>query len=136
VVFASSDTAQYRVVDAATGQPAQAPGSTLAYVFGSPTIAGDTVLLGVLNGSLQARDGADGRVLWTFRTEAARTDRDWALAADGRFNAGLLFASAWGDAANEGTRRQEGVGSFFATPLVVDGTVYVGSADANLYAIE
>jgi eukaryotic-like serine/threonine-protein kinase len=136
VYFATSDTARYQVVDAASGQPAQAVGSTQAYVFGSPTIAGDTVLLGVLNGSLQARDRADGRVLWEFRTAAAQANRDWVLAADGRFNSGLLFASSWGDRSAEGARRQEGVGSFFATPLVADGTVFIGSADSNFYAIE
>jgi outer membrane protein assembly factor BamB len=136
VYFATSDTAQYRVVDAATGQAAQAMGSTQAYVFGSPTVAGDTVLLGVLNGSLQARDRADGRVLWEFRTEAAKADRNWVLSADGKFNSGWLYPSAWGDLSNDGTRRQDGVGSFYATPLVAGGTVYIGSADANVYAIE
>ena len=136
VFFATSDTAQYRVVDAATGQPAQATGSTQAYVFGSPTIAGDTVLLGMLNGSLQARDRADGRVLWEFRTDAAKANRGWVLSAEGRFNSGLLYASGWGDLSNDGTRRQDSVGSFYATPLVVAGTVYIGSADANVYAIE
>jgi len=136
VYFATSDTARYHVVDAATGRPAQAVGSTQAYVFGSPTIAGNTVLLGVLNGSLQARDRTDGRVLWEFRTDAAKANRDWVLSADGRFNSGLLFTSSWGDASAEGARRQESVGSFFATPLVADGTVFIGSADSNFYAIE
>ena len=136
VHFATSDTARYQVVDAATGKPAQAVGSTQAYVFGSPTIAGDTVLLGVLNGTLQARDRLDGRVLWEFRTEAAKANRGWVLSADGRFNAGLLFPSSWGDESAEGARRQESVGSFFATPLVADGTVFIGSADSNVYAIE
>ena len=136
VYFATSDTAQYRVVDAATGKPALPVGSTQAYVFGSPTVAGDTVLVGVLNGTLQARDRVDGRVLWQFRTEAARANRDWALGADGRFNSALLFVSPWGDAIADGARRQQGVGSFYSTPLVAQGTVYIGSADANVYAIE
>jgi len=136
VWFATSDTAQYRVVDAATGQPAQPTGSTQAYVFGSPTIAGDTVLLGVLNGSLQARDRADGRVLWEFRTDAAKANRGWVLSAEGRFNSGWLYPSGWGDLSNDGTRRQDSVGSFYATPLVAGGTVYIGSADATMYAIE
>jgi len=136
VIFATSDTAQYQVVDAATGKPAQPTGSTQAYVFGSPTVAGDTVLLGVLNGSLQARDLADGRLLWQFRTDAAKANRDWVLDAEGRFNAGLLFPSTWGEATEEGARRQQGVGSFFSTPLVAGGTVYIGSADSRLYAIE
>ena len=136
VYFATSDTARYLVVDAATGRPAQPAASTRAYVFGSPTVAGDTVLLGVLNGTLEARDRDDGRLLWQFSTEAARANRDWVLGADGRFNAALLFASTWGDANADGARRQQGVGSFYSTPLVVDGTVYIGSADSKVYAIE
>ena len=136
VYFATADTARWHVVDAATGAPVQPVASTQAYVFGSPTVAGDTVLVGVLNGSLQARDRLDGRLLWTFRTDAAKANRDWVLSPEGRFNAGWLFASSWGDASADGARRQQGVGSFFATPLVVAGTVYIGSADSNVYAIE
>ena len=136
VYFATSDTARYQVVDAATGKPALPVGSTQAYVFGSPTVAGDTVLVGVLNGILQARDRADGRVLWEFRTEASRANRDWALTADGRFNGGMLFASPWGDDTAEGFRRQQGVGSFYSSPLVAQGAVYIGSADSNVYALE
>ena len=30
----------------------------------------------------------------------------------------------------------QSVGSFFAMPLVADGTVFIGSADSNVYAIE
>ena len=35
-----------------------------------------------------------------------------------------------------GTERQWSVGSFFSTPLVVDGVVYIGSADGTLYALQ
>ena len=136
VYFATSDTAQFHIVDAATGKPLRPADSTLAYVFGSPTVAGDTVLVGVLNGTLQARDRVDGHVLWEFRTEAARANRDWALTADGHFNSGWLFPSTSGDATADGARRQQGVGSFYSTPLVAQGTVYIGSADSNVYAIE
>jgi outer membrane protein assembly factor BamB len=136
VYFATADSSQYHVVDAATGQPAQPPGSTRAYVFGSPTVAGDTVLLGVLNGTLEARDRDDGRLLWQFRTEAARANLDWVLTPEGRFNSALLYPSTLGDASAEGARRQQSVGSFFSTPLVADGTVFIGSADSRLYAIE
>ena len=136
VFFATSDSAQYHVVDATTGAPAQALGSTQACVFGSPTVAGDTVLLGVLNGTLEARDRDDGRMLWQFRTEAARANLDWVLAADGKFDAARPCPSSRGDVSAEGARRQQGVGSFFSTPLVADGTVYIGSADPRLHAIE
>jgi outer membrane protein assembly factor BamB len=135
VHFATSDSARYHVLDAATGKPLH-QGDTRAYVFSSPVVAGDVVLLGVLNGSLQARDKDSSALLWEFRTEAARSNQGWVLTSDQRFNAPLLFPSGWREAVALGADRQQSVGSFFATPLVVGGVVYVGSADGNLYALE
>ncbi len=135
VYFATSDSALYQVVEAATGKRLQEQ-QTKAYVFSSPTIAGDVVLVGVLNGTLQARDKASGALLWEFQTEASRANRGWVLTADKRFNNPLLFPSSWRETAALGAERQTSVGSFFSTPLVMSGVIYVGSADGNLYALE
>ena len=135
VYFGTSDSSLYRVVDAAGGQPLQQH-DVRAYMFASPTVAGDVVLLGMLNGVLQARDKASGSVLWEFQTEASRANRGWVLTADHRFNAPMLFVSGWHEATDVAQDRQASVGSFFSTPLVANGVVYVGSADGNLYAIE
>jgi outer membrane protein assembly factor BamB len=94
------------------------------------------VLLPVLNGTLQARDLASGDELWTFRTEAAKANLGWVLTADERLNSAWLFASSWREAMSVGFERQTSVGSFFSTPLVVGGVVYIGSADGRLYALE
>ena len=135
VHFATSDSARYHVVDALSGKPV-ADNSTKAFVFSSPVLAGDVALLGVLNGSLQARDRATGTLLWEFRTEAALANRGWVLTPDGRFNAPWLFPSNWREATAVGSERQFSVGSFFSSPLVAGGVIYIGSADGNLYAIE
>jgi len=135
VYFATSDSALYQVVEAATGKRLQEQ-QTKAYVFSSPTIAGDVVLVGVLNGTLQARDKASGALLWEFQTDASRANRGWVLTADRRFNNPLLFPSSWRESAALGAERQMTVGSFFSTPLVMKGVIYVGSADGNLYALE
>lgn len=135
VHVATSDSALYKVLDAATGKLVREH-DLQAYVFGSLTIAGDVVLVGVLNGVLQARDKASGAPLWEFQTEASRANRGWVLTADRRFNGPLLFPSGWHDATALGAERQQGVGSFFSTPLVVGGVVYIGSADGRLYALE
>jgi outer membrane protein assembly factor BamB len=135
VYFATSDSALYRVVDAATGAPVLQQ-STQAYVFSSPVVAGDVVLVGVLNGILQARDRNGGALLWEFRTDASRANLGWVLTKDAHFNSALLFPSSWGDVDFQGAQRQQTVGSFFSTPLVRDRTVYIGSADGRLYAIE
>lgn len=135
IYFATSDSALYHVVDATSGAALQQH-STQAYVFSSPVLAGDVVLLGVLNGVLQARDKASGRVLWEFQTDASRANRGWVL-TDGRaFNSVLLFPSGWHDGYAIAADRQQSVGSFFSTPLVMNGVVYIGSADGRMYALE
>lgn len=135
VYFATSDSSTFHVVHAATGKDVVKK-SVDAYVFGSPAVAGDVVYLGILNGVLQARDANGGELLWEFQTEASRQNREWALTAGRKFNGAMLFRSAWREAPVEALERQFSVGSFFSSPLVDNGVVYIGSADGYLYAIE
>lgn len=135
VIFATSDSSLFHIVDAMTGAPVL-QNSTQAFVFSSPVVAGDVVLTGVLNGSLQARDFTSGALLWTFRPEAARRNPGWVLRADGGFNAPLLYGSPWRESPLVATERQFSVASFFSTPLVVDGVIYIGSADGRMYALQ
>jgi eukaryotic-like serine/threonine-protein kinase len=135
VIFGTSDSSLYVVLDAATGKPiVESKGK--AYMFSSPSVAGDVVLIGVLNGTLEARALDDGRVLWQFETEVSLRNDGWALTADRRFNAPLLFTSSWREAPILGSVAQFRTGSIFSSPLVVGGTVYFGSTDGNLYALE
>ena len=135
VVFGTSDSSLYLVVDAKTGKELVREQGK-AYVFSSPSVAGSTVYVGVLNGTLEARDLASGKLLWEFQTEASRRNAGWALAADRTFNVPLLFPSNWRESPLVGTARQWSVGSIFSSPLVVGSTVYFGSTDGNLYAVE
>lgn len=135
VVFGTSDSRLFLIADAQTGKLlVQQQGK--AYVFASPAVAGDVVLVGVLNGTLEARDLATGDLLWTFETEASWRNSGWALTAGREFNGASLFSSMWRETPIVATERQFEVGSIFSSPLVVDGVVYFGSADGNLYAIE
>lgn len=134
VYFATSDTSLVFAVDAITGRTVwqqQAP----AYMFASPSIAGDVLLQGVLNGSLQARDLKTGELLWDFQTEGSKANLGWALTSQRRLNSSMLFHGSWHDAMAIGTARQFGFGSFLSTPLVVDGVIYVGATDGRLYAL-
>lgn len=135
VIFATSDSSLYHVVDATTGKSVL-QSQDKAFMFSSPSVAGDVVFIGVLNGTLAARDLASGNVLWTFETEASKANNGWVLTADRRFNNPMLFRSNWREAPIEAADRQFTVGSFFSSPLVVNGVVYVGSTDGNLYALE
>ena len=135
VFFATSDSGLYHVVDALTGKPILRQ-QDKAYMFSSPTIAGDVVFIGVLNGTLQARDLKTGEVLWDFQTEISKQNKAWVLTADRRFNDPLLYHSIWREAPIVATDRQFRIGAIFSSPLVVDGVVYFGSTDGYLYALE
>ena len=135
VYFATSDSSLYHVVDATDGKSLLRKEGK-AYVFASPTIAGDVVLLGVLNGTLEARDLKTGEVLWEFRTETSKQNRGWVLTAEGRINSPLLATSSWREAPIVAADRQFNIGAIFSSPLADQGVVYFGSTDGYLYALE
>jgi outer membrane protein assembly factor BamB len=135
VIFGTSDSSLYLVLDAETGKPiVQQQGK--AYVFSSPSVAGKSVFIGILNGTLEARDLDSGTLLWEFYTEASKRNDGWILTADRQFNGPLLFWSSWREVPVVATVQQFGVGSIFSSPLVVGGVVYFGSTDGNMYALE
>jgi outer membrane protein assembly factor BamB len=102
----------------------------------SPAVAGGVVLLGLLNGTLEARDFASGELLWDFATQASKNYRGRVLTTEGRFNTPLLFASKWREGPLVGTDRQFGVRSVFSSPLVDASVVHFGSTDGRVYAIQ
>jgi len=135
VIFGTSDSSLYLVVDATTGKPTvEIQGN--AYTFASPAVAGSVVFTGILNGSLEARDFDSGALLWEFQTETSRRNADWIVTAERKFNAPFFFPSAWREAPIVATARQFANGAIFSSPLVVGGTVYFGSTDGALYALE
>ena len=135
VFFATSDSALYHVVDAATGKSVLKKEGK-AYMFSSPAVVNDVVFIGVLNGTLEARDVNTGEVLWEFQTDASKQNNGWVLTADRKFNQPLLFYSNWREAPIVATDQQFSIGSIFSSPLVANGVVYFGSTDGFLYAIE
>ena len=135
VFFATSDSSLYHVVDAATGKSIVKQQGK-AYMFSSPTVVGDVVFIGVLNGTLEARDLSTGALLWDFQTDASKANKGWVLTSDRKFNQQLLFISSWREIPIVATEKQMSVGSIFSSPLVANNVVYFGSTDGFLYAIE
>ena len=83
-----------------------------------------------------------GKGRWSWLGEkrlerrSTRPEFKTGVCADGRFNTPMIYHSQWREGMAAGTERQWSVGSFFSTPLVVDGVVYIGSADGTLYALQ
>ena len=135
IYYATSDSALFNIVDAATGKAVvQQHGNS--FMFSSAAVAGDVVVMGVTNGSLEARDRTSGKLLWEFQTEAAKQNLGWVLTAQHKPNNSLLFRARYQDATTVALERIFAVGAIFSSPLVANGAVYFGSADGNLYAIE
>ena len=105
-------------------------------MFSSPAVTNDVVFIGVLNGTLEARDRSSGELLWEFQTETSKQNASWVLTAERRFNVPLLFFDAWREAPLVSADRQFAIGAIFSSPLVANGVVYFGSTDGFLYALE
>ena len=135
VYYATSDSSLYHVADAASGKSVLKQ-QDKAYMFSSPAIAGDVVVIGVLNGTLQARDLKTGEALWNFETDKSKENKGWVLTKDRSFNEPFLYHSNWREAPLVAANRQFGIGAIFSSPLIVDGVVYFGATDGYLYALE
>ncbi|PYI71323.1 MAG: hypothetical protein DMF08_08930 [Verrucomicrobia bacterium] len=135
VFFATSDSSLYHVVDANTAK-AIVRQQGKAFMFSSPAVVDDVVFIGVLNGTLEARDGKTGDLLWDFRVEKSKQNNGWVLTGDRKFNVPFLFHSNWREAPLVATDQQIRIGGIYSSPLVVNGVVYFGSADGFLYALE
>ena len=135
LLFATSDSSLYHAVDAVTGKSVYKQDGT-AYMFSSPAIAGDVVLIGVLNGTLMARDLKTGELLWEYQVERSKQNRGWVLTSERRFNGPLLYYSSWRESPMVATERQFNIGGIFSSPLVANGVVYFGSTDGYLYALD
>ena len=135
VYFATSDSSVYHVVESATGKSILKE-TDKAYMFSSPAVTDDVVFIGVLNGTLEARDRTTGKVLWSFETEASKQNKGWVLTADRHFNDPLLYHSSWREDPIVAVDRQFSIGAIFSSPLVIEGVVYFGATDGYLYALD
>ena len=77
-----------------------------------------------------------GQAQVDFQTETSKQNKGWVLTADRKFNEPMFFYSSWREAPMTGIERQFNIGAIFSTPLVMNGVVYFGSTDGNLYAVE
>jgi outer membrane protein assembly factor BamB len=128
-------------IDATTGTQnwaASVPGP----VVGSPTLVGNTLVVGTTHGLLYALaiepdERALPRSAWR---EFEADGKVWSAAtvADGTLYFGSLGHTVYAVNATDGTEiwSYEVGGAVVGSPLVMDGTVYVGALDRSLYALD
>lgn len=135
VYFATCDSTLFKIVDVATGKEL-ARQQDKAYMFSSPAVAGNTVLIGVGNGTLVARDANSGELRWEYEVPTSKQNKGWILTSDRKLNMPLAFPSTEEETNIVSVNRLNGIGAVFSSPLIANGIVYFGSTDGYLYAIE
>ncbi|HWD37457.1 MAG TPA: PQQ-binding-like beta-propeller repeat protein [Fimbriimonas sp.] len=135
VFFATSDSSLLYEVDEKTGKAAFSLNFKGWPLFSSPAVAGNRLYVGSNEGKLLAIDLAGQKVAWSFQTEASKAHQGTYVKPDGSPNYEAAFASTFYDDMIVGVNRIYEMGCIQSSPVVVGDTIYVGSADGNLYAV-
>jgi eukaryotic-like serine/threonine-protein kinase len=135
VVFATSDSALFHVLDPQTGSPKFSLDAK-TFIFSSPAIAGEMAYFGSFGGGLEAVDLRSGTLKWEFRTEASRKNGAQYLKPDGKLNMEALFLSSFYEDMILSMERLYSLGSILSSPVVHHGVILFGSTDGYLYALE
>ena len=135
VYFATSDSHLFHAIDAATGTHVFSLTFTWP-MFSSPAIAGDTLYIGSHEGKLTAIDLTTQKVAWIFQTDGSKENGPRYTMPDGKPNYHAAFADFFYDDIIVGISRMFTVGSILSSPVIDGRTLYFGSTDGNLYALE
>jgi len=136
VYFATSDSGLVGALDARTGGEI----FTLEFkhwpFFSSPLLAGSFLYIGSNQGKLLAIDLNDRRLAWSFQTDGAQQNAATYTNADGTPNYRAAASDSFYDQLVIGFNRMMSVGAVQSSPVIAAGTVYFGSWDGQLYAID
>jgi outer membrane protein assembly factor BamB len=135
VYFATSDSAMFHALDAKTGTPIFSLNFKQWPLFSSPAIAGNIAYVGSHQGKLLAINLKSQKPAWTFETEASKKNGPAYTKADGTPNYEAAFTDSFYDDMVAGVQKLLTVGAILSSPVVAGDTIYVGSADGNVYAL-
>ena len=137
VYFGTSIPGFLHALDAKTGTPVfQLP--TGSPIFSSMAIANGRLYMGNFGGKLVVVDLNTQKTVWVFETDAAKQNAPTLLNADGsiRFEAVFSSPNLFYDDMVTAVGKLFTMGTILSSPVVVGNTVFVGSTDGNLYALE
>lgn len=133
VYFPTSEGLRFKAVDGATGAVKYAI-ENKAISFSSPVIVGDAVYFGTSDGWLHSLDLATGASRANFQSDGSKANASKYIDANGHFTG--LYPDVSADGMYIGVHNMFTLGSFISSPTVVDGVLYIGSTDGNIYALK
>jgi len=98
--------------------------------------SGNFLYIGSHAGKLIAVDLRSHRVAWTFETDGARANGARWTKTDGSPNYQAAYSDFFYDDMVAGAQRLMSVGAVLGSPVVDSDTIYFGSWDGNLYAVD
>ena len=136
VYVGTADSRMLHELDAKTGKPNFSLQFSW-YFFASPSVAGNMVYAANWDGKLNAIDLTTRQVAWVFQTDSSRANLAKRTKADGSmaFRAGM-FEPGFYDGLVIAIDKIFGMGSFLSSPVIVGNTIYIGSMDGNMYALQ
>ncbi len=135
VYFATSDSHMFHALDATSGAVA----FSISFqwpMFSSPAIAGDMLYIGSHEGKLLAINLGAQKLAWEFQTDGSRQNGPALTKPDGTMASEALFTEDFYDNMVAAVQKMFAVGTVLSSPVVVDGVIYFGSTDGNLYALQ
>lgn len=133
--FATSDSGQLRALDIKTGASLFLISSNKWPMFSSPAVSGNMLYVGSHEGKLFGVDLKSQKLAWTFQTEASKQNGPALTKRDGTPNYEAAFSGDFYDDMVAGVSRMLTVGAILSSPAVVEGVIYFGSTDGNVYAL-
>ena len=134
VYVGTGDSEQLVMLDAASGK--QLSALRLGwYLFGSPAIVGNTLLIGSWNGKLSAIDLKTRRVAWVYQPASSKANIAAFTKPDGTLRLRPAGSEVFYDALVTAIDRSFSMGGLLASPVIADGTIYIASVDGVLTAL-
>lgn len=134
VYFATSDGRRFKALDVRTGV-LRFDLANKAISFSSPALAGSVVFYGTSDGWVHGVDIRTGAFTAHFQTDGSRENGAKWTDSTGVMQTGGMYPDRTLDGMMIGMRTMMTVGSVLSSPTIVDGVLYVGSTDGQLYAI-
>jgi outer membrane protein assembly factor BamB len=136
VYFATSDSGLVEALDAKSGAVIFSLDFKHWPFFSSPALAGGFLYIGSHTGKVLAVDLKTRQVAWEFQSADARSKVATFTNSDGTPNYRAAALDSFYDQLVIGLDRLMSVGAVLSTPVVDDNTLFFGSWDGRLYALE
>ena len=133
--FSTSDSSMFYQLDVKTGTPVFSLNFNHWPMFSSPAVVGNMAYIGSHEGKLIAIDLASQKTAWIFQTEGSVKNGPAWIKGDGTPNYEAAFTDDFYDTMVAGVDKMMVLGAVLSSPVVVDGVIYFGSTDGNLYAL-